>query len=651
MQNFNQPSNLRIGHLNIRGLERHIDGVKLVLDKQQYHFFGVTETKMRASAPTGPVKVPGYNFIKHSLPSANSISDHDIVYLICDVRVQKPVPHRISFRKLRSIDPVRLQADFQTLDLQRVFDCNDVNAKARIATEMLQDLLETHAPERHVTVQDKRTPWINRPIEQATAARDLAYKLYSRNPNRRRGDPQWNEYCRLRDRANSLIFAAKKKYSDRNFSVDLPAKTLWSNLRRDGIHNNNKKNSPDDMTDADLLNQFFTEGHLELQNGGIEDNQTVQQRIPERDETFAFHHTNAAEAALYMSEITSNATGSDGLPISFLKMLSPFILPLLVHLFNSIIRSQTFPDIWKKAIVTPIPKKSNPVEPKDFRPISVLPAMSKILEKILLAQINTHLATEPFFAKHQSGYRRSHSTTTALAKVTHDVYRNLDNGYCTVMVLIDFSLAFNCVQHRLLQTKLSEEFKFSDDVQIYISGPIEDINNLINRLNQNLSIIEQWARANGLHPNPKKTQSIIFSKSRIETANLAEITFCGENIPFSSKVVNLGLTMDNRLEWTEHVNETIMKVFNVLRTFRRFTPVLCTEVRLKLVRAVIMPMFTYCDVVYFPGISAALKERLHKCFKACLSSSTGRTPSRIVEIGRRSTTGTAYTLMMAAGRA
>ncbi|KXJ70645.1 hypothetical protein RP20_CCG022859 [Aedes albopictus] len=358
---------------------------------------------------------------KSATSTANSISDHDIVYLICDVRVQKPVPHRISFRKLRSIDPVRLQADFQTLDLQRVFDCNDVNAKARIATEMLQDLLETHAPERHVTVQDKRTPWINRPIEQATAARDLAYKLYSRNPNRRRGDPQWNEYCRLRDRANSLIFAAKKKYSDRNFSVDLPAKTLWSNLRRDGIHNNNKKNSPDDMTDANLLNQFFTEGHLELQNGGIEDNQTVQQRIPERDETFAFHHTNAAEAALYMSEITSNATGSDGLPISFLKMLSPFILPLLVHLFNSIIRSQTFPDIWKKAIVTPIPKKSNPVEPKDFRPISVLPAMSKILEKILLAQINTHLATEPFFAKHQSAYRRSHSTTTALAKVTHDV--------------------------------------------------------------------------------------------------------------------------------------------------------------------------------------------------------------------------------------
>lgn len=62
-------SNLRVGHLNARGLERHIDGIKLTLDKQHYHFFGITETKMRSSAPVGPVKVPGYNFIKHTLPS------------------------------------------------------------------------------------------------------------------------------------------------------------------------------------------------------------------------------------------------------------------------------------------------------------------------------------------------------------------------------------------------------------------------------------------------------------------------------------------------------------------------------------------------------------------------------------------------------
>lgn len=67
------PSNnfqhLRIGHLNVRGLERHIDGVKLILDRKQYHIFAVTETKLKSSSPIGPIRIPGYDFIKHSLPA------------------------------------------------------------------------------------------------------------------------------------------------------------------------------------------------------------------------------------------------------------------------------------------------------------------------------------------------------------------------------------------------------------------------------------------------------------------------------------------------------------------------------------------------------------------------------------------------------
>lgn len=505
---------------------------------------------------------------KSATSTANSISDHEIVYLICDVRVQKPAPQRVAYRNLRNIDLVRLQADYNTLDCQRILDCNDVNTKVQLATQDLKNLLQTHAPERFAIVRDKRTPWISREIEHAIATRDLAYKLYSRNPNRNRGDPQWIDYCRLRDRASSLISGAKKRYAERNFSADLPAKTLWSNLRRDGIHNS-KKHVVDETTDADTLNQFFSEGHLDLRNGRAVNRQpSPQPASARRNLGFTFRHTDAAEVALRIFEIGSNAVGSDGIPISFLKMLCPFILPLLVHLFNAVISTQTFPAVWKSAIVTPIPKNSHPAEPKDFRPISVLPAVSKVLEKVLLAQINEHLATEPFLAKFQSGYRKCHSTTTALAKVTHDVYSSLENNQCTVMVLVDFSVAFNCVQHHLLQTKLAEEFRFSsaacdligsflegrsqvvklgnrtsreyqlaagtpqgsclsallfslyinslpndlqcqyhmyaDDLQFYISGPLNEINRLISSINQDLARIEQWAEANCLYPNPKK---------------------------------------------------------------------------------------------------------------------------------------------------
>lgn len=140
-----------------------------------------------------------------------------------------------------------------------------------------------------------------------------------------------------------------------------------------------------------------------------------------------------------------------------MKLLCPFVLPVLAHLFNAIIDSQAFPVQWKTAIITPIPKTSNPIQPKDFRPISVLPAVSKVLEKILLNQITEHLDNPdaPLLARNQSGYRKGFGTTTALAKVTHDIYSNLDSNRCTVMVLVDFSLAFNCVDHRLLATATS----------------------------------------------------------------------------------------------------------------------------------------------------------------------------------------------------
>lgn len=64
----NYYNNLRIGHLNVRRLEAHIDAIKLLLDKTKYHLSAVSETKMKASAPVGSVRVPGYNFIKHCRP-------------------------------------------------------------------------------------------------------------------------------------------------------------------------------------------------------------------------------------------------------------------------------------------------------------------------------------------------------------------------------------------------------------------------------------------------------------------------------------------------------------------------------------------------------------------------------------------------------
>ena len=192
-----------------------------------------------------------------------------------------------------------------------------------------------------------------------------------------------------------------------------------------------------------------------MTNNGTAD-EPSHRTATDRGQLFNFDTTNPDEVAKKIMEIHTNAERSDGISISFVKMLMPFILPLLVHLFNAIIEAKIFPALWKKGLVTPIPKVPNPVNPKDFRPISVLPAISKIFEKILLDQIVNHVDNDNgcLLAANQSGYRKGFSTTTALAKVTHDIYHNLDDNRCTVTVLMDFSLAFNCVNLRLLGKKL-----------------------------------------------------------------------------------------------------------------------------------------------------------------------------------------------------
>lgn len=622
--------------------------------------------------------------IKSKTASANAISDHEIVYLLANIKVRKPAAQTVLVRNMRGIDQLQLQAAFEEKDTRPFYDAVDVDAKVAWMGEELNELLQRFAPERSIIVRDRRTPWITNEIEQAVALRDLAFALYRRNPNRTRGDVRWRDYTSKRNRASSLVMAAKRRYAEQHFSTNLPAKTLWSNLRREGIHNNPKKNAPVEGTDAEELNQFFAEGHREHQEENHYPPVVQLQHRSEPDHgvnALDFRHTDANEVCRMVYEIQTNATGSDGIPISFVKLLCPFILPLLAHLFNLIIDTSLFPSAWKKGIITPIPKSPNPTQPKDFRPISVLPAISKVLEKILLAQITAHLneANPPLLARNQSGYRKGFSTTTALTKVVHDIYSNFDDNRCTVMVLVDFSLAFNCVDHRLLKSKLLNEFKFSrtacelissflrgrtqavrlgnvlsaekevldgtpqgsclsailfslyinslpeilrcewqlyaDDLQIYLSGPADDVDRLVRTINEDLGSIVEWAKRNRLSPNPKKTQAIVFSRNGSVTPR-QDIIFNGMVIPLSNHVTNLGLHMDSKLSWTHQVNDIMMKVYNTLRTFRKFATVLTLPTRLKLVQAVVMPFFTYADIVYYPGLSAALREQLHRCFKS-----------------------------------
>jgi Reverse transcriptase (RNA-dependent DNA polymerase) len=145
------------------------------------------------------------------------------------------------------------------------------------------------------------------------------------------------------------------------------------------------------------------------------------------------------------------------------------ILSPLTHLLNESIASKTFPTAWKRSKIVPVAKVKNPGWLKDYRPISILPALSKALENIMKDQIVAFCNEKGLLNRFQSGSRPGHSTTTALLKITGDVSMEMDHEFVTILALFDFSKAFNKLCH-----KLKTIFFFSDSVIELIKSYLTD---------------------------------------------------------------------------------------------------------------------------------------------------------------------------------
>ena len=132
-------------------------------------------------------------------------------------------------------------------------------------------------------------------------------------------------------------------------------------------------------------------------------------------------------------------------PTVILKECLDAILDPIVDIMNTSLSSGIFPSAFKTSYVKPIIKKPklNPEILANYRPISNLPFISKALERIVAFQLHSYLSTYNLYPRLQSAYRKIHGTETALLKVQNDLLLAVDNGYEAVLVLLDFSTAFD----------------------------------------------------------------------------------------------------------------------------------------------------------------------------------------------------------------
>ena len=141
----------------------------------------------------------------------------------------------------------------------------------------------------------------------------------------------------------------------------------------------------------------------------------------------------------------------DPLPSCIMLSNRDTLLPYLTKLVN-LSFSQSSMDGLKDSTVLPLLKKPN-LDPNilsNFRPISTLPFLSKVIERIVLKKLNDHMSTHNLSCHEQFGYKKHHSTETLLVKLLSDIYMALDTNFGVVVVSIDFSSAFDTVDHNLL---------------------------------------------------------------------------------------------------------------------------------------------------------------------------------------------------------
>ena len=172
-------------------------------------------------------------------------------------------------------------------------------------------------------------------------------------------------------------------------------------------------------------------------------------------QAFQLRHVTINEVSRIICTLRSDSsTGDDQIPVKYLKLVSKYIAVPITNLINKCISKSYFPKVWKTARVSPVPKVDNPVTDDQFRPISILPGLSKVFEKVVALQITDYIEGHGSLHDKITGFRKGHSTTTTLLGIKDDIVRAMKKRDVTLMVLADFSKAFDTVCFKSVITKL-----------------------------------------------------------------------------------------------------------------------------------------------------------------------------------------------------
>ena len=340
---------------------------------------------------------------------------------------------------------------------------------------------------------------------------------------------------------------------------------------------------------------------------------------------------------------TIKSCSLDPLPTSIMTKCCHTLLPMLTRIIHLSLATGEMPEDLKCAMLRPLLKKPTADHKvfANFRPVSNLKYISKLIEKAVAVQLNDHLACNDLHVPFQSAYRSSHSTESALMRVHNDIMISLDNGNCVILVLLDLSAAFDTVNHDLLLSRLEKRFGITGTVlnwfksylccrtqfvsinqshstkrdllvgvpQGSILGPLlyllytAPISDVIAGRQLNYQLYADDTQLSLAF----KTDDVNLAIDRVASC-VSEIScwmeqndlkLNPERISISDKVTSLGVIVDKHMTFDDQIDHVCKSSINHLRNLFRIRSYLDVNAASTVIHAFITTRLDYCNHLYF----------------------------------------------------
>ena len=375
------------------------------------------------------------------------ISDHLPIVLLIDWSVPEPTFKTITKCSFKKFNHDTFNEDLTAVPWSLVDLFDDIDDKVFIFNSLFGAALDYHTPMKTVRVKKKCSPWISRCIRKEVDKRNKLLRLFHKS----RSKSSWDDYKHQRNLVLGLQRKAKVEYFECLISKNATPSTLWRTLKStlpQSVSSSWNALGPDHVSIANSLNDHF----ISISSS--------KPSLPPPSCSYSPHSilslspTTPEWCEKVLGSLKSTSTCDlDNIPSFPLKSSKSIICYPLSSILNSSISLSTFPSAWKCSSVRPLHKGGSQTCLSNYRPISILPTCSKLLEKHVKEQLSHHLESNNLLYSYQSGFRSGHSTQSLLLHCTNAWYTALDQKQYVGVLFLDVSKAFDKVNHSLLLSK------------------------------------------------------------------------------------------------------------------------------------------------------------------------------------------------------